>query len=254
MYFLNRLTPFAAYPSRPLFQLIKKLMRWLAGCPHRPIFYPAGIDVNGSHELKQEVSVGQFRDATLSNNLAMFADGGERKSRHDHRTIACTVTTYGGVATDWRASTNGSQAPNSTDSELQTYFIAAKLATVARPVQAFLGTLAPGPTPIYEDSKPTIAIVQSPNITPRARHNGSYYAFAHEQYMNETSEPVYISTSLQPADIGTKALPRPLRTRHEEYLHGKRYYPAEGTEHYELLKLSTYDQPFRPDPITNEST
>ena len=95
-----------------------------------------------------------------------------------------------------------------TDSELQTYFIASKLVTVARPVQPFIGNLSPGPTPICEDSKPTIAIIQSSNIMPRARHNGSCYAYSHEQYMNETSEPIYISTSLQPADVGTKALPK----------------------------------------------
>ena len=106
MFFCCRMSAFNITPNNSVFQQIKKGYRCLAGCFHRPIFYPRGIDLRGSTTLKCEVSVGLYKEFAMTNHLAMFADSGERKSMYDNKAIGCTITTFnGGIATDWKAST-----------------------------------------------------------------------------------------------------------------------------------------------------
>ena len=241
----NRLSSFASFPTLALFQQIKKVYRCLAGMPHRPIFYPRNIDLRSKTALRQEVSVGDVISVEVPNHLAMFADGGENKSKYDKRAIGCTIITFGTVATDWKASTLPSLHTSSTNSEIQTYYIAARALTVARPVQNFLGSPVIGAVPIFEDSEPTRAAIKSENVTPRVRHIATYVNYSHEQYIQGISSPEAINTSLQVADIGTKALARPDRTKHHNRLIGVPFYPKEGTEHYRLLKLDRFNKSFR---------
>ena len=102
-----------------------------------------------------------------------------------------------------------------------------------------------GAVPIFEDSEPTRAAIKSENVTPRVRHIATYVNYSHEQYVQGVSSPEAINTSLQVADIGTKALARPDRTKHHNRLIGVPFYPKEGTEHYRLLKLNRFNKSFR---------
>lgn len=183
----------------------------------------------------------------MSNHLAIFADSGERRSMYDNKAIGCTITTFGGTATDWKDSTLRCQHTSSTDAELQTYYIAARGVLFTRPIQNFLGSKVIGPVPIYEDSEPTIKIVNSTNPTSRIRHIATFASFAHEEKTVGNSEPVHVPTNLQLADIGTKNLGRVVRVRLLAMIIGLKHYPPKDSDHYKFLQLDDYDKAFRQD-------
>ena len=247
MYFCNRLAAFNLSPTRAAFQQIKKLYRGIAGCFHRPLFYPCGINLREKSTLKCEVSVGLYKEFLMSNHLALFADSGERRSLYDNKAIGCTITTLAGTATDWKSSTLRNQHTSSTDAELQTYYVAARAVVQMRPIQNFLGSKVEGPVPIYEDSEPTIKVVNSTNPTSRIRHIATYASYSHEQQAVGNSTPIYIPTSLQLADIGTKNLGRIQRTRLFTNMIGFKHYPPKDSDHYKSLQLDDYHKAFRQD-------
>ena len=49
---VNRFYIHVADPSTQLLQGIKKLIRYLDGCPHFPIMYPYGLGVTTAHDLR----------------------------------------------------------------------------------------------------------------------------------------------------------------------------------------------------------
>ena len=183
----------------------------------------------------------------MTNHLALFADSGERRSLYDNKAIGCVITTFAGTAVDWKDSTLRIQHTSSTDAELQTYYVAARLVTKMRPIQNFLGSKVSGPVPIYEDSEPTIKIVNSTNPTNRIRHIATHASYAHERKVVGDSEPAHIPTSLQIADIGTKNIGRVLRNRHLLNMIGFKHYPPKGSDHYKALQLDLYHESFRQD-------
>jgi len=247
MYFCNRLSGFYLSPTHAAFKQVKKAYRGIAGCYHRPLFYPRGINTREKSVLKCEVSVGLIKEHTMSNHLAIFADSGERRSLYDNKAIGCTITTFGGTATDWKNSTLRCQHTSSTDAELQTYYIAARLVVQTRPIQNFLGSKVDGPVPIYEDSEPTIKVVKSTNPTSRIRHIATYASYSHEQESIGNSEPIHVNTNLQLADIGTKNVGRVVRVRLLAMIIGLKHYPPNSSNHYKFLQLDEYNKSFRQD-------
>ena len=62
--------------SESSFQGIKQLIWYLYGFTHLPIMYPSGLDGTTTHDLRQEVSPGDFHYQKIPNGLVDFADGG----------------------------------------------------------------------------------------------------------------------------------------------------------------------------------
>ena len=53
IYAVNRLSIHDSAPSEPVFQGIKHIIRYLDGCPYRPIMYPSGLGDTTTHDLHQ---------------------------------------------------------------------------------------------------------------------------------------------------------------------------------------------------------
>ena len=77
MYAFNHLSIHSYDPSSPNLQGIKYLIGYLPGFPNRPIMYPTVLYGTTTHELHQEVALGDFHSQKISNCLLFLADGGE---------------------------------------------------------------------------------------------------------------------------------------------------------------------------------
>ena len=214
---------------------------------------PRNVKVEGTHTLKHHFSIDPLDEATITNNLADFADGGEGRSACDRRSIACVIMTLLlGVAIHWKAVTQPGASAHSTDSEVRTFFVATKMIQNARPVLKQMGVKITAPTKIYEDSQPTIDIVKANHLTTRVKHIAVPIAYIHEQYVLLTVDPEKIKGIIQPADVGTKTLPGPQVDAHFGYIRGERFYPPSDSEHYKLLEMHLHDLPYRPEGTSKD--
>ena len=91
MYSVNRLSIHSFYPSEPYFQGFKHLILYLYVCPHRLIIYPAVLDGATTHDLRQEVSPGDFHSQKISNGLVAFEYGVEGRDPNDKHAISRVI-------------------------------------------------------------------------------------------------------------------------------------------------------------------
>ena len=77
LYDVNLLSSLYFVPSAPAFHGTKYLICYLSVCPHRPIMYPAYLKGTTTHDLRQEVSPGDFHSQNISNGLDFFVSGVE---------------------------------------------------------------------------------------------------------------------------------------------------------------------------------
>ena len=91
MYAVNHLSIHVYDPSEPAFQGINNLIQYIYFFPHRPIMYPASLDVTTTNDLWQEVSPGKFHFQNISNGLVAFSGGGEVHVPNDQHAVAWFV-------------------------------------------------------------------------------------------------------------------------------------------------------------------
>ena len=98
------------------------------------------------------------------------------------------------------------QRQSSAEAELAVYAGAAKdLRFVLNVLQDLMVTVQ-GPVPIYCDNQAAVANIKNVGATARTRHYENWTMYGREQFINKISEPIWIGTSEQIADIFTKAL------------------------------------------------
>ena len=129
--------------------------------------------------------------------------------------------TYSGGAIVYRSKTQSLTALSSTEAEFIAAVTASKTAKYIRSVLAELGFEQAGPTPIYEDNKPTIDIVSSRKPTERTRHIDIRF-FAIQDWVHESKDVAlaHIPGVINPSDDLTKPLGRVLHERHARYIMG----------------------------------
>ena len=74
------------------------------------------------------------------------------------------------------------------------------------------------PTPIYEDSPPSIDIINKNHLTGQVKNIYVSTNDVHEQYVLLNIDPFKFKTTIQPADIGTKRFTSPLPKSHYYYI------------------------------------
>ena len=97
MYAVSRLSSHVSIPSAPSFQGINHLIIYLDIGPQCPIIYPASIDVTTTHELRQEVSPGDFHSQKISNGLVDFLDCGLGLAPNENFAMCCGILCMFGV-------------------------------------------------------------------------------------------------------------------------------------------------------------
>ena len=78
-------------PSSPSFKDRKHQIRYLTVFPHFPIMYPAVLDGTTTHDLHEEVSLGEYNSENISNVLVAFAYRVERRAPNDKGAKACII-------------------------------------------------------------------------------------------------------------------------------------------------------------------
>ena len=90
-----------------------------------------------------------------------------------------------------------------------------------QPILKNLGfQVSDAPTPIYEDSQPTIVIIKANHLIIRVKQVSVPICYIHEKYVPITIDTVKLKTNIQPEDIGTKISTGPLLECHYSYIHG----------------------------------
>ena len=64
----------------------------------------------------------------------------------------------------------------------------------------------PKPVPIYCDNQAACLSIRNVGATARTRHYENWLAYGQEQFLDLVSTPIWIETTVQVADIFTKAL------------------------------------------------
>jgi len=159
-------------------------------------------------DIRQGKLIG-FVDAAYANDLA------KRRSTTGY------AFTYSGGAIVYRSKTQSLTALSSTEAEFIAAVTAAKTAKYIRSILADLGFEENGPTPIYEDNKPTIDIVAASKPTERTQHIDIRF-FAIQDWVHKTKdiELLHIPGVINPSDDLTKPLGRVLHERHARYIMG----------------------------------
>ena len=132
--------------------------------------------------------------------------------------------TYSRGAVVYKSKAQSITALSWTEAELIAVVTAAKTVRFVRSVLAELGFPQEGPTPIYEDNKPTIDIVNSGKPTQRSRHIDIRFFAIQDWMKNKDIEMLHISGVINPADDLTKPLGWVLHHRHARYMMGHHNY------------------------------
>ena len=92
-----RLATQTVAPTLPVFQGIKRCVKYLASHPHKPIFYPSNFyDVKNVIRLKW--SGDQFEDHTTQNCLECHQDAYHSRILNRRRSVSGIIYTLLGVA------------------------------------------------------------------------------------------------------------------------------------------------------------
>ena len=73
-------------------------IRYLSICPYQPIMHPTIIDGTTTHDLLQDISLGNFHSQKLTKGIVTFKDGEEGRIPKDKWAIACIALYVFGVA------------------------------------------------------------------------------------------------------------------------------------------------------------
>ena len=141
----------------------------------------------------------------------------------------------------WKIAKQSGTAHHTNGSEIRAFFTGVKRTIVFRRFFESLGKIIKGPTISYEDNNAAIQQMHADKLTPRIKHLDIMMTWLHEQHTYQNYVAVYCNTSLNKADMNTKA--HGGQTLQEKHLCmvGYKFYPPKGSEHYEILELGKYN-------------
>lgn len=146
--------------------------------------------------------------------LVGYVDAAHATDLVTRRSITGLVFTLAGGAIAFKSKVQPCVSTSSTEAELIAAVTAAKLAKYFRSILTQLGFAPSGPTVLYEDNEATMAMINENRPTARARHVDVQF-FAIQEWRSQKLIIVkHISTMINIADGGTKALGWTLHSRH----------------------------------------
>ena len=229
-YAITLLSKFSTSPSQYHYTCLKNVARYLRATKHWGIRYKRGgtrsdLPVGDFTDLpKREENLPTFPVDTAQDRLICFVDAAYGNDKTKRRSTTGYAFTYSGGAIVYRSKAQSVTALSSTEAELIAAVTAAKTARFIRAVLQELGFKQDEPTPIYEDNKPTIDIVNSKKPTQRSRHIDIRF-FAIQDWMdNRDISMHHINGVINPADDLTKPLGWVLHARHARFMMGHTQY------------------------------
>ena len=151
------------------------------------------------------------------------------------------------IAIHWLYKTQPYSLEYSTYSEVHPFYLATKMVQWLWPIlQKFELQVSNAPTPIYEDSQPTIDIITSKHLKDRAKQNAVPFHYFHGQYDLLTIYLIKLKTTIQLSDIGGKSFTGPLLNLWYSYICGAHCYLPLDKDNYHRLALDTLSTSYHP--------
>ena len=240
MFAMCHLGKFTGAPTAAAFAGLRRICRYIATKPHRPLYYPANPSER-TNIISFEFGPDEKETITMSNNLTCFNDAGDAQDLMDQRSILCNTHTLGGTCVTWEAKKSSSIPLHSTDSELRSNSSRANQRTkVLRHFLTSIGHVITNPVVIYQDNQAVNAVVKACRVTPRTKYMGIHTGYCQQEQQRGNTHLEYMRTKMMMADVGTKALPGPQLTRFSEWGIVVRFYPYKGDPQYVQMKLEWY--------------
>ena len=200
------------------------------------------MPLDKTHTLRTNVDAKTYLEHQISNYFSVFDDADHAADQRTRRSLTSLLVLLTGVLVDYKFEQQGCIALHSTDAEIVATLAGTKKAIYFYDLGVFLDLHNNDkPIKIYQDSQPCIDIVTSGTISKRVKHICVPVHYIHEKVIKGYIDLEYISTSLQPADPGTKATSAPILFRAMDYAIGVRFYPPPESEHATLMELSKYN-------------
>ena len=242
-YAMCRWGKYLAAPTAAAFAGLRRICRYLAIHPHRPIFFPC-LPITGNNLMAFHWSPKETETKQFPNELTCFNDAGEPQDLTDLRSITCNIHTMGGVAVTWEVKKTTSIPLHSTDAEIRSNSRATKRTKIFRHFLQSIGHIIDGPVIIYQDNAAVEAIMKACRCTPRTKYLGLHAAFCQQEQSRGNADLQYLKSSMMMADMGTKPLSGPALSRFLEWAIGVRFYPSKESQQHTHMALSMYNKTF----------
>ena len=224
-YAITLLSKFSTCPSKYHYHCLKGVARYLRTTSDWGIRFKrkgkrTDLESGTFEDLSKDKDLPEYPEDSSQSKLICYVDAAYGNDYKKRRSTTGFAFTYSGGAVVYKSKAQSITALSSTEAELIAAVTAAKTARFIRSVLTELGFPPDGPTPIYEDNKPTIDIVNSGKPTQRSRHIDIRF-FAIQDWLKKKDISMYhISGIINPADDLTKPLGWVLHNRHARYLMG----------------------------------
>eukprot|EP00978_Attheya_sp_CCMP212_P035811 scaffold158076_cov30-Attheya_sp.AAC.1 len=169
-YAITRIGSFNVAPSKPAFQGLKHIARFLATHTDKPFFYPKNVLLDGTNTLRHQYDHATHDEITILNDLKCFQDAGLACDLTDRRSISACFHFLYGVAVPWKIGKQPAVAAHSTNAELRAMFLPVKRTITFRHFLEHLRYSQADPTRHHEGNQPSIDIVSANKVTSRVRH------------------------------------------------------------------------------------
>ena len=218
-YSITALSQFSAHPNDVHFQMLKGLAKYLRKTITWGIEYKKTKPQKDLPKIEYDYAVFPSELPTFPVDITQpkligFVDAAHGNNLRKRRSTTGYVFTYCGGAIIYRSSTQELTTFSSTEAEFVAAVSAAKTARYIRMIleELFLPELLP--TPIYEDNKSAIKIINNNIPTPHTRHLELQF-FAIQDWVDDgTIIMKHIKGILNPSDAMTKPLGWVLHSRH----------------------------------------
>jgi Reverse transcriptase (RNA-dependent DNA polymerase)/GAG-pre-integrase domain len=167
-----------------------------------------------------------FPECQDGKQLVAFADAAHGTDINTRRSISGISCMMAGAAVVFKSKTQSIAATSSTEAEFICAVHTAKIVNYLRSILYELGFAQDGPTPIYEDNRAAIDMVNASKPTERSRHIDIQH-FAIQDWKRRNIVVLrHISGTMSPSDALTKPLSWVLHSRHTRRLMGHYGPPA----------------------------
>jgi len=140
--------------------------------------------------------------------LAGYSDAEWARDKSDSKSVECYVFKLAGGAISWKSRKQSVISTSSCESEYTAIFSASLEAVYLRGLLSELG-LTKGPVTIYTDNSGSVALSKDPKHHERTKHIRVRFHKIRELVEHNITNIQWIPRAQNPADLGTKALPRP---------------------------------------------
>ena len=227
-YAITLLSKYGSNPTAFHYNCLKSIAKYLRATKDWGIIYHRKGELNDLPDEPipaiplSEKPLPQYPSDTNEAKVICFVDAAYGNNPSKRRSTTGYAMTHCGGAIVYQSKAQSITALSSTEAELIAAVTAAKNIKYIRSVLDELGIPESGPTPIYEDNKPAIKIINANKPTGRSRHIDIRF-FAIQDWKDDGHITMkHIPGIINPADDLTKPLGYVLHARHARYMMGHR--------------------------------